>query len=185
MQDAVDLSKDLPEPFKSVEKYELYFVMPFLAVMLILQLWGVYMTCHTETSSDLSDAKNVTIVDSIRFLQDNPTNVEIQMADSTTDPNDWSVQWFEIRIAIQTYLTTLLQIGLAFLVTQVKIMVSLINSQIDLLEKRINKHLRSAVGDVFEDIFHKGFGIVKEKFLVLVSSWELVLTYLLRDFFRA
>jgi hypothetical protein len=46
----------------------------------------------------------------------------------------------------------------------------LINTQIAILERRVNKELRKAVGGVFDKIFRKGFGMVKQKFLVLIRK---------------
>jgi hypothetical protein len=166
MQQAVDLSKDLPHPLTSIENYQVYVVVPFLCLCLLLQLWGVYATSR-RTSEKFE-------LDSVRFLADineNVTNNTLtSSADGTVDYTDdytgrRSYLWFEICIAIQTYCTTVLQIALAFVVTQAKVMASWVNSQIFILERRVNRELKDAVGDVFESIFHQGFRAVRDKFL--------------------
>lgn len=190
MQDVVDLRRTFPEPLKSVEKFQIYVMVPFLAVMLGLQLWGVYTTAQRGSNKDVEDAilgtarflvedgsinlSNTTMIDGEWMLNATsetlaPTSSVVdEAADVSGDSDD--NEWLNMRIAIQTYVTTVLQIVLAFIITQVRAMVLLINSQIGVLEGRVNKKLRIAVGDVFETIFKKGFGIVKEKFLTLIRK---------------
>jgi hypothetical protein len=140
MQQAVDFSKNLPAPLQSIEKYQLFIMMPFLAIMLSLQLWVVYATSQN-----------------------------IQNGSQTTNDNMEQLS-LEIWIAIQSYVSTVSQIVLAFLLTQTRVMAAIVNSQIALLEGRVNNQLRKAVGEVFETIFQKGFGAVKEQFLILVRK---------------
>lgn len=193
MQHIVDLSHTLPEPLKSLEKFQIYLLVPFLAVMLGLQLWGVYTTSLRASEEEVKDATLGTsrwlvengiigqadIADSAasNYTSISSTNsatiatgpelvAQTVVSDDGTDDNEW----LDIWIAIQTYVTTVLQIVLAFLITQVKAMVYLMNFQIGILESRVNKELRQAVGGVFETVFKKGFSAVKKKFLDLVRK---------------
>ena len=54
--------------------------------------------------------------------------------------------------------------------TQASAMALIVNWQLTILEGRVNKELRRAVGDVFEKIFQKGFGAVKSQFLKLLKK---------------
>jgi hypothetical protein len=164
MQQAVDFSKDLPLPLQSIEKYQLYIMMPFLAVMLALQLWGVYVTSQTIQVSVVDGT------DDGRMLVESAENVTMTPSLSPTTNDDMEQMFSEIWFAIQSYISTVIQIVLAFLLTQARAMAAIINSQIALLEGRVNKELRKAVGDVFEMIFQKGFSAVKDQFLVLVRK---------------
>jgi hypothetical protein len=164
MQQAVDFSRDLPAPLQSVHKFQLYIMVPFLAVMLALQLWGVYTTTQKLQGGAMNGA------DAARMLVENSENVTMAPTMASTPSEDLEEQFLGIWVAIQSYVSTVVQIVVAFLITQARAMTFIINSQIGVLEGRVNKELRKAVGDVFEKIFQKGFGAVKDQFLKLVKK---------------
>ncbi|KAL3908622.1 MAG: hypothetical protein SGARI_002974, partial [Bacillariaceae sp.] len=111
MQQAVDFSRRLPAPLQSLQKYELYVMIPFLATMLALQVYGVYSTSQQDDA----------VVDAMgngRLLVE--TNVtEAPTMTSTLAPtmnNDVTGgQWLEIWVAVQCYVSTVVQVVLAFL----------------------------------------------------------------------
>jgi hypothetical protein len=164
MQQAVDFSQNLPAPLQSIEKYQLFIMMPFLALMLSLQLWVVY-----ATSQNIQNG-SVDATDNVRILLESTSNVSLTSTRIQTTNDNMEQLSSEIWIAIQSYVSTVIQIVLAFLMTQARVMAAIINSQIALLEGLVNKQLRKAVGEVFETIFQKGFGAVKEQFLILVRK---------------
>ena len=168
----VDLSRSLPAPLQSLAKFQIYIVYPFLAVMLILQLVGVYTSQATngEVIVLTNATARILFEDDDDFVSKLTNSVDIDstsaFGEEESDENEWLLMWF----AIQSYLTTALQIIIAFLMTQARTMVALANMNIDKLEKNVNDKLKAAVGDVFESIFQKGFGAVKAKFLDLVRK---------------
>ncbi|KAG7353749.1 hypothetical protein IV203_003104 [Nitzschia inconspicua] len=169
MQHAVDISRDLPAPLQSIQKFQLYIMGPFLAVMLALQLWGIY----TATQKIQDGA--IGAMDDERMLVETGNNVTVvaSMAPTlapTSSDHDMEAQLAAIWLAFQSYVSTVVQIIVAFLLTKARAMAAIINSQIAILEKRVNEELRKAVGDVFENIFQKGFGAVKVQFLKLVKK---------------
>jgi hypothetical protein len=191
MQQVVVLSRDLPKTLQSIEKYQLYILVPFLAVMLGLQLWGVYAISHRggDVPGDRSSVSNAVRLLIVTFGNSSglEENAVVAIGDvrntSVADINEvagpvseetpgWIENRSEILTAFQAYVTTVVQIVLAFLITQASVMAILINSQISILERRVNRELRKEVGDVFDDIFKKGFGMVKQKFLVLIRKLD-------------
>jgi hypothetical protein len=172
MKGMVDLSRSLPAPLQSLAKFQIYIVYPFLAVMLILQLVGVYTSQATngEVIVLTNATARILFEDDDDFVSKLTNSVDIDstsaFGEEESDENEWLLMWF----AIQSYLTTALQIIIAFLMTQARTMVALANMNIDKLEKNVNDKLKAAVGDVFESIFQKGFGAVKAKFLDLVRK---------------
>lgn len=168
MQKAVDFSRNLPAPLQSIQKFQIFIMGPFLAVMLALQLWGVYTATQKMQGGGMGEP------DGTRMLLEvggNNVTLTPSIAPTTSQASgDMEEQFLGIWIAIQSYLSTIVQIVIAFLITQARTMAAIVNSQIAILEGRVNKELRKAVGDVFEKIFQKGFGSVKDQFLKLVKK---------------
>lgn len=178
MQDAVDFSKSLPAPMQSLAKYQVYVLIPFLAFMLGLQLYGVYTT-STKTAaggSSSMDASSDNVMGTVRLFASTVSNVttfapsENPTAAPTVVATDEESEWLEMWIAIQTYVSTVIQIMVAFIVTQVRTMAALLNSQISVIERKTNRQLKAKVGDTFDKIFKKGFGTIRTKFLDLVRK---------------
>jgi hypothetical protein len=190
MQNMVDLSKSLPAPFQSLFKFQLYVLVPFLAVMLGLQLYAVYQTTTTTNNHDKGMMDHGVDTDFVNrmltYIQDdgavdewvkvfNQTMNQLNMTDysddsTTTSEEQWRLMW----LSVQTYLATVLQIVIAFVVTQTRVIVGFLNSNIGIVEGKVNRQLKRAVGDVFTDIFQTGFGAVKAKFLSLVRKLDRV-----------
>lgn len=78
--------------------------------------------------------------------------------------------WDTIRTAVHTYITAVLQIVLVFLLTQARSLLFFVNKEIGVFEDNINRDLRRTVGNVFDDIFQRGFKLVKSKFLKLLAK---------------
>lgn len=142
---AIDVSRSLPSPFQSAENFELYIVIPYLAVMLAIQLFGVYITTLTK-EGDFPPGENIV---------DNDERVD-----------DWHLIW----TALQTYITAVVQIALVFVLTQARSLLFFVNKEIDIFEGNVNRELRKSVGGVFEEIFRRGFRLVKSKFLDLLNK---------------
>jgi hypothetical protein len=189
MQGMVDISRNLPAPLQSIEKFQIYVVAPFLAIVLILQLVSVYylQTADTQVVEEdgIEIAMNATlrrlllpepdndygiIVNVTNSIDLNATAAANDANDAGSDENEWALVW----LSIQAYVKTVVTIVVAFVLTQVRIIVALTNSQIGQLERNVNGTLREKAGSVFESVFQKGFGSVKAKFLRLVHKVDLI-----------
>lgn len=185
LQDAVDASHSLPQPLQSVSKFQVYIIVPFLVAMLVLQLLAVYHSNpgNQETDALLGGVSN-NVAGVVRALTSTEETDEWFLEDTVNlisntndtvvavDGENYEHQWRLVWIAIQSYLATVLQIAVAFLLTQARVIIGFANVCIASTERDINGQLKKAVGDVFEDIFQKGFGEVKDKFLTLVRKMD-------------
>lgn len=126
-----------------MKQFELYIVMPYLALMLAIQLFIVYTT--STRRGNFPDEK-------------------------TSQASEQVDDLHLILSAIHTYITAVVQIVLVFLLTQARSLLFFLNKEIDVFESNINKELQRTVGGVFEDIFQRGFKLVKSKFLKLLSK---------------
>lgn len=183
LQDAVDTSHSLPRPLQSVSKFQVYIVVPFLVAMLVLQLLTVYHSNPgNQETGELIDSVNVAGVvraltsteETDKWFLEDTANI-ISNTNNTViavDGENYEHQWRLVWIAIQSYLATVLQIAVAFLLTQARVLTGFANVCIVSTERNINGQLKKAVGHVFEDIFQKGFGAVKDKFLTLVRKMD-------------
>ncbi|GAX28776.1 hypothetical protein FisN_25Lh166 [Fistulifera solaris] len=138
----IHVRRSLPSPFQSPEQFEWYIVIPYLVAMLMVQLVLVYIS---QTKEEPLEKNNM-----------NQDEVD----------REWHLLW----IAVQTYITAVIQILLAFLLTLTHSLVFFLNKEIGVFEANINTELRRTVGGVFEDIFRSGFKLVKSKFLDLLKK---------------
>ena len=141
---ALDVSRGLPSPFQSAEKFELYIVFPYLAAMLMIQLSVVYAALANQD--------------------------EVPSAESSVDNDERVNDWHLILTAFRAYLTAVIQIALLFVLTQARSLLFFLNNAIAGFESNINRELRRRVGGVFEEIFRRGFSLVKSKFLGLLNK---------------
>jgi hypothetical protein len=173
MKGLVDFSCSLSAPLQSLPEFQIYTVVPILAIMLILQLVGVYHTSqamHEKVVVLANETARLLLSQDDDFVSTVTNLVDIDstvaFGEEESDENEYLLMWF----AIQSYLATALQIAIAFLMTQARAMAALANMHIDMLERKVNDQLKAAVGGAFESLFQKGFGTVKAKFLVLVHN---------------
>ena len=166
LQGVADLSRSLPAPLQSITNFQLYIVAPFLAVMLVLQLLGAYHSSRGIQDNVVATPDEA----SVRYLATNSTLDMASMELGSEVMKEWSLLW----AAVQSYLIATLQIAIAFLMTQSRAIVALVNFNIGVLEANINSNLKAALGDCFESIFVMGFGAVKIKFLDLVHKIDLI-----------
>jgi hypothetical protein len=141
-RELIHVRRSLPSPFQSPENFEWYIVIPYLVAMLAVQLVLAYMS---QKKADPLEETNM-----------NPAEVD--------------KEWYLLWTAVQTYITAVGQILLAFLLTQLHSLVFFLNQEIGVFEGNINQELRRTVGGVFEDIFRRGFQLVKAKFLDLLEK---------------
>lgn len=159
--------------------------------MLVLQLFAVHQASLGSLRDDeevaiegLNDtsagvfraltSSQVSSEETAEWLLNDPTNLidNVNVTVMTPNEDNYEHQWYLSWIAIQSYLATVLQVSIAFLLTQARAVTILTNVFIGSAERKINGQLKSAIGDVFQRIFQRGFGAVKLKFLTLIRKMD-------------
>lgn len=155
---SVDITKSIPKPIASKENLFKYVFLPTASVFLILQLVAIYTTTH-----DIAVDKNTnTTATSDRFLE----------AVASSDPDEFATRLNLIQISIQTYLTTFVQMILAYIAALPAFIIIPMNKFIQSLEKDVNEKLDEYAGPTFQAIFVNGFGSVKTKMLEFIAKME-------------
>ena len=155
---AIDLTRQIPMPLQSQEAFDMYVFYPTMAVFLVLQLIGVWTSTHGESSVDPADISNSTLTIS-----------------NSTSPGTDDVEENQMNlllISFQTYFSTIVQLVITYVVTQLSFIALQINILIKNIQDDINEVLHKYSEETFRDVFQKGFGGVREKVLKMIRDIE-------------
>lgn len=142
------ITKMIPPMFRSREMLESRLLNPFLACVLFIQLVCVWFN-ERKRNAEVGDS-------------------------STEEPfsSQWEAEWEVISSAFLTYATTILQLVIAFVVSQLSVIVNKLNEFIEKIEGDINIVITGKVGGTFKFVFSEKMGGVREKTLRLIRDME-------------
>jgi hypothetical protein len=167
-------SRAVPTTFKSQSNLDKSIFYPTLAILLGIQLFGVYASIMVKevnegkisgigsnTTDFVGEDKNI-------FGIENKTPDFVGQTESVQ-----SMAQLEIMIvSIQTYLTTILQLILAYIASNLSAIAKKINSFIKSIEIDVNQTLDKNIGGTFSLVFDEGLGGVRTKILKLIKDME-------------
>ena len=189
------VSNVIPAAFRSLDTMEKRFLYPFLAVVLAIQLVGVWFSQNAIAKANAEDLSVVvgTVVDSVNVTTDyygyDSSNSSIYInstmggdyGNSTSnstfivaidDTEDPTSQWDLISGAVQTWLATVVELVTVFILSQIALIIQKINGFIGKIEDDVNGVLNKHVGGTFDLVFNKVMGGVREKMLKLIRDVE-------------
>ena len=158
----VCVDKNIPEPIKSTKNMSNYFFYPFLAGVLIFQLVGVYVSETVKNS----------VVDPVAETDISTSTSEVPVEDSLEDPEFRSQFMLLIVTPLVNYLGTILEMSIAFALSQVSLIVKEMNTRIENIETDVNKEFKKRTGPIFDMVFKEGMGTVRSKTLKLIKDIE-------------
>jgi hypothetical protein len=138
-------SNVVPEMFQSVEMLAKRLLYPFLAVVLVIQLFGVFTT----------------------------ESVKGTLVDESIEEEPFAIQAENLIITpFLTFITTIIEMVVAFALSQLASLIKRVNDYIKGIEDEINQVLKERAGATFDLVFNKGLGEVREKTLKLIRDVE-------------
>jgi len=161
------ISKVIPPMFRSRKMLEKRLLYPFLAVVLVMQLASVWKNEHVQ-NAEVEDSSNSYEQSTDSFSSEAFTNDTEQ-----EEPfSQWQAQWEVLSSAVLTYVSTILQLVIAFIVTQISLIVKKLNAFVEKIEGDINTIINEQVGGTFKLVFSECMGGVREKMLKLIGDME-------------
>jgi len=177
----ISFRKFIPVYFRSQQFFNIYILYPMLAVFLIMQLMGVYksqMTLAGNSETTEPFAANATrflrgTVDTV-FVSVNSTANATNATGFATGPTDQEQilsTWHSILISIQAFLTSSLQLAVAFFVSQAAVLAGFVNDIIKGVNDDANRAIESTgLTELFEDVLTSKMEKIKSKVMKLIQS---------------
>ena len=153
------VSRAVPETFRSEEALDRRIFYPFVGILLFIQLVGIWIsTTHQQRENhiltDSFDSTSSVAIDAQIGDTDEPTQLELMI------------------ISIQTYLTSMIELVLAYVASNISVITRNINKFIKSIEEDFNNTLEKYSSETFSLVFDKGLGDVRTKTLKLIKDME-------------
>ncbi len=191
-------SKAVPKTFQSQESLDRSIFYPLLGVLLCIQIFGVWASTHMNIEDggegDIYSTKglnattagglNGTIPEVLSGTVTkgvhetitegfNATNSsQIYYINVTQNQETEPTQMDIMLVSIQTYLTTMIQLILVYILSTIAAVTRKVNSFIKSIEGDVNDTLDKSIGDTFNVVFKEGLGGVRSKTLKLIRDME-------------
>lgn len=168
--EAVDYStsRAVPSKFQSQEAMDLSMFYPLLGVLLGIQLFGILISVRMQQEGEESASMIGNTDNAVTEIADVGEVPYYDIGDEAVEPTQ-----FEIMIvSIQTYMTTMVQLILAYLISNLSAIAKKINAFIKSIEVDVNDTIEKHTGEIFSLVFDKGLGGVRTKILKLIRDIE-------------
>lgn len=166
---SIDFRKCIPVFLRSKENFTWYILYPILIVFLGLQLYGVYQSSQMQDEAATNQATT-------RYLRGSIVEQELDVMvedvrSSTTGETTDEVSWYPLWVALQVYLTAVVEIFIGFLMSQASMIAATLNVAIGRVENEANGAIdTTGAAEVFETYLTTKMQVLRMKLLKLVET---------------
>jgi hypothetical protein len=168
--EAVDYStsRAVPSKFQSQEAMDLSIFYPLLGVLLGIQLFGILISVRMQQEGEESASLIGNTDTTVTEIADVGEVPYYDIGDEAVEPTQLEI----MIVSIQTYMTTMVQLILAYLISNLSAIAKKINAFIKSIEVDVNDTIEIHTGEIFSLVFDKGLGGVRTKILKLIRDIE-------------
>ena len=158
----------IPRPLRSRADFDWSVFYPIMVLFLMGQLFFVWLSQPAPAPVIMpvmatNDMVNMSTEDAEAAAA--KISEQMQQAQAVYE------KYMPLFVALQTYLTSALQISFMYYITRAQAIATQINMFLKACEAVINSVLDKYIAETFEAIFQKGFEKIKSKFLDFLIKW--------------